>query len=255
MFLDLVTNFLFVDSIVDILILYVIVLLAGIVRGCIGFGFSAITVASTSFWLPAVAVVNLVIFLEIAASFTMLNSVRKDIDRSILLPLCGGAILTSFIGTWLLATLTAVQLQWLIGIYMTVVATLTLIGYEFKGEVTQRRIFGIGVISGFFNGLAAVGGIFAAWGFVGLKQPVRVIRANLVIFFFVVEFLFLVAAFWNGILTWAVFNTAIVSLIPLVLGIWVGGRLFNYIPEATLKRLVLITLILLSLLGIYKTIF
>ncbi|MEM7334399.1 MAG: sulfite exporter TauE/SafE family protein [Chloroflexota bacterium] len=252
---DSLTNILFVDTIEQLLLLGLIIALAGIVRGCIGFGFSAITVASTSFWLPAVAVVNLVIFLEIAASLSMTISVRKDVERSILIPLCVSAILTSFIGTWLLATLTAVQLQWLIGLYMVAVATLTLIGYEFKGEMTRGRIFGIGLIAGFFNGLAAVGGIFAAWALVGLRQPVRVIRANLAVFFIFVEILFLIGALWNGILTWAVVNTAVVTLIPLVLGIWLGSRLFHRIPEATLKRMVLITLILLSLVGIYKTIF
>ena len=250
-----ISDFLFLQNLQQLIIFSIIIIVAGIVRGSIGFGFSAIVVASSSFWLPAVAVVNLVVLLEIAASVVMFSSIKNDITPSILMPLVGGALLTTFVGTWLLATLTAVQLQWLIGIYMVIIAVLTLVGYEFKGEVTQRRVFGIGLLAGFFNGLAAVGGIMAAWGLVGLKRPVRDIRATLAAFFLFVEVLFLIGAYLNGLLSWAIVLTAVLSIIPLILGVWLGSRLFNHWPEETLKRLVLITLIFLSLVGIYKTLF
>ena len=251
MLLDL----LFIDTSTQLFLLFGIVILAGIVRGCIGFGFSAIVIASTSFWLSPVAVVNMAILLEIAASLLMTQSVREDIEKDLLVPLCVSAILTSFVGTWLLATLTAVTLQWIIGIYMVIVALLTLFRIEVQGEMSQKHVYGIGFVAGFFNGLAAVGGIFAAWALVGLRQPVRVIRANLAIFFIFVEILFLMGALWNGILSWEVVNTAVVSLFPLILGIWLGTRLFSQISEATLKQIVLITLIVLSLVGLYRTAF
>ena len=95
----------------------------------------------------------------------------------------------------------------------------------------------------------------AAWGLVGSKLPVRDIRATLMAYFFVVEILFLAGAYWTGIMTAAIVRTAVFAIIPLVTGIWLGTRLFHNTPEATLKRLVLIALIALSLLGLYKTIF
>ena len=118
MFNTFIGDYLFVADIGQCLLLMTIVLFAGIVRGCIGFGFSAIVVASTSFWLPAVAVVNLVVLLEIAASVSMTTSVKDDVKPSILLPLSAGALATTFVGTWLLATLSSVQFQWIIGSYM-----------------------------------------------------------------------------------------------------------------------------------------
>ena len=253
MFNTFIGDYLFVADIGQCLLLMTIVLFAGIVRGCIGFGFSAIVVASTSFWLPAVAVVNLVVLLEIAASVSMTTSVKDDVKPSILLPLSAGALATTFVGTWLLATLSSVQFQWIIGSYMLIIALLTLSRFEFKGEVSTPRIVGIGMIAGFFNGLAAVGGIAAAWGLVGSKQSVQVIRATLSMFFLFVEVLFLIGAYWNGLISAEILTTAALSTIPLVLGTWIGGRLFKQYSDETLKRFVLITLIALSLWGLYQT--
>ncbi|MEM7112178.1 MAG: sulfite exporter TauE/SafE family protein [Chloroflexota bacterium] len=250
-----IDSYLFVENGGQFLLLSLVIVIAGIVRGCIGFGFSAILVASTSFWLPPVAVVNLAVLMEIGASVMMSVSIQKDVKTAVLIPLTLGTLLTSFIGTWLLATLSDAQLQWIIGPYLVVIALLTLTNYQFPGEVTSLRIFFLGLVSGFFNGLAAIGGIVAAWGLVGSKLPVRDIRATLAAYFIVVEILFLLAAYWNGIMTLGVILTAVFSLIPLALGIWLGARLFNRYPEALLKRLVLIALISLSLLGLYKTIF
>ena len=248
-------DYLFLDTLPQLFLFAAIILIAGIVRGCIGFGFSAIVVASTSFWLPPVAVVNLVVLLEIAASVTMLPSVRYDVKRELLVPLTVGSLLTTTAGTWLLATLATEHLQWLIGIYMLVVALLTLSGFQFKGAATPLRLFVLGTVAGFFNGLAAVGGIGAAWGMVGFKLPVKDIRAVMAVFFLFVEVMFLVTAWWNELISAEILTTALLSTIPLVGGIYLGGRLFARFPEETLKRLVLIALMALSLFGIYKTVF
>ena len=251
----LITDYFFLNSLNQLLLFALIIVVAGIVRGCIGFGFSAIVVASTSFWLPPVAVVNLVVLLEIAASVNMLPSVRHDVRRDLLIPLTVGALLTSFVGTWLLATLSATHLQWIIGIYMLAVALLTLSGYQFKGEATPFRLLVIGIVAGFFNGLAAIGGLSAAWGMVGSKLPVRDIRAVIAVFFLFVEVLFLLSAWWNDMMNMPIFATALVSLLPLTLGIKIGTMMFASYPEETLKKLVLIALMALSILGIYKTVF
>ncbi|MGB1254093.1 MAG: TSUP family transporter, partial [Candidatus Promineifilaceae bacterium] len=110
----LIGDYLFLETLGQLLLFGLIITLAGVVRGCIGFGFSAIVVASTSFWLPPVAVVNLVVLLEIAASINMLPTVYKEVKRDLLIPLTVGSLLTTSLGTWFLATLSADVLQWVI---------------------------------------------------------------------------------------------------------------------------------------------
>ena len=69
-------DFLFVDKLSHLCFLALIVFIAGIIRGCIGFAFSALVVASTSFWLDVKYTVIMVIFLEITASLFMLKNVK-----------------------------------------------------------------------------------------------------------------------------------------------------------------------------------
>ena len=55
----------FADSVPALLGLMFVVALAGIVRGAIGFGFSALVVAGSSLWLPPVNVIIMVVLLEV----------------------------------------------------------------------------------------------------------------------------------------------------------------------------------------------
>ncbi len=73
---------LFVDSSGQFVALVLIVLLASIVRGCIGFGFSALVIASTSFWLELKYVAALMIILEVSASLIMIKQVPSIIQNA-----------------------------------------------------------------------------------------------------------------------------------------------------------------------------
>lgn len=203
----------------------------------------------------AVAVVNMVILLEVAASVNMLPSVYKDVKLPLLVPLTAGSVVTTLVGTWLLATLSTTHLQWIVGSYMLVVALLTLSGFVFRQAPTRARLFAVGMVAGFFNGLAAVGGLSAAWAMIGFQLPVRDIRAVMTVFFIVAEVLFLSSAWGMGMISAEIITTAVLAIVPLALGIYIGSKLFSRFSEATLKRFVLIALIVLSVMGIYKSIF
>ena len=61
------------------------ILLAAVIRGYSGFGFSALTVTSLSLILPPAEVVPTAFLLEIAASMFMLPMVWRSIDWQILI--------------------------------------------------------------------------------------------------------------------------------------------------------------------------
>ncbi|MGB1310899.1 MAG: TSUP family transporter, partial [Leucothrix sp.] len=102
---DLLQSYLFVTTPLALCLLFLIVFLASIVRGAIGFGFSAIVVASTSFWLPPISAVCLTVILEVIASLVMFRGVQNDVDYSLLLPLSIGTLAASIIGVTLLAVI------------------------------------------------------------------------------------------------------------------------------------------------------
>ena len=247
-------DYLFVDNINHLLLLGLIVFLAGIVRGCIGFAFSALVVASTSLWLDVKYTVIMVIFMEVTASLFMLKNVKDEIDYPLLKLIAIGSVFASFFGVWVLANIHSDWHQLLMSIYLTFVAIISLVKFEFKKPVNNTRLFITGIIAGFYNGLAALGGIFVASILTSSRYPIKNVRATMVVYFFIIEIAFFTGAYLNGLVTKEVVMTSLLLCIPMLFGIVRGSILFSALPEVILKQLVLFALLILSVAGLIKVI-
>lgn len=243
---------LFVDNYLQLLILALIIFIAGIVRGCIGFGFSALVVASTSFWLDVKYVVVTMIVLEVVASIFMLKNVKAEIDYKLLKILSFSGIIASSIGVWVLANINSTLHQIILSCYLLSIALVSLFRFEFKKPNNNLRLFVIGAVAGFYNGFAAIGGIFVASMLTSSKLQLINIRATMVVYFFIIEVAFFISAYLNNLYSKEVFYTSVLLIIPMVFGIILGSVLFVKLPEKTLKKIVLITLLILSLVGFIR---
>lgn len=251
---ELLQNYLFVSTPLQLTVLFLIVFIASIVRGAIGFGFSAIVVASTSFWLPPIAAVCLTVILEVIASVIMFRGVQNDVDYKLLLPLSIGTLLASIIGVSILAVINPELLQILIAIYLATICVLSLIKLKLKPNPSTLRAGIAGAMTGVINGMSAMGGLFVAFFMTGSNIPVAKIRATMVVYFLVIEFAFLSSAFINDIYTMQIFWTSIAVTPAMFIGVALGTKLFNRLPEEKLKQMILYSLILLSAVGLLKTI-
>ncbi len=250
---ELLQGHLFVSTPLQLAALFLIVFLAAIVRGAIVFGFSAIVVASTSFWLSPIASVCLTVILEVIASVVMYRGVQDDVDYKLLLPLSIGTLLASFIGVSILAAIHPDLLQILIALYLAIICVLSLIKLQLKPNPSTLRVGIAGAIIGIINGMSAMGGLFVAFFMAGSSVPVAKIRATLVVYFLVVEFAFLTSALMNNIYTMQIFWTSLVVAPVMFIGIAIGTKLFNHLSEEKLKKMILYSLILLSAVGLLKT--
>lgn len=246
------SDWLFTSTLPELGGLLLIVLLASVIRGAIGFGFSALVVASSSFWLPPVAVVALVVLLEVAASLLMFRGIRGDIDYRLLLPLTLGGLPGALIGVTILANIQPFWLQLLMGSYLTIIVLVSLLDLKFAPDPARIRLSGVGAIAGFYNGLAGMGGIFIATFLNGARMSVKNIRATLVVYFFLSEATFLIGAYLNDVYTPDIFFTALATSVPMVIGIQLGTHFFNRLPEMLLRKLVLVVLLIVSVLGLLK---
>ena len=178
-----------------------VVMLAGVVRGAIGFGFSALVVASCSMWMPAIYVVNAVVMLEMIASVMMLRSTAGASCSELLKPLFTGSILLIPFGVWLLATLESNVHLFLVSVYLIGVALLTSMKVQFKSQLNARRLVFVGAIAGFFSGLSGIGGVFIAMFLNGSRVAVADIRATMSHYFFMTEAVFLVSSWMNDLIS------------------------------------------------------
>lgn len=252
-FPELLESHLFVSTPLQLAALFIIVFLASIVRGAIVFGFSAIVVASTSFWLSPITSVCLTVILEVIASAVMYQGIQDDVDYQLLLPLSLGTLIASFVGVSILAVISPDLLQILIALYLATICVLSLIKLQLKPKPSTLRVGTAGVIIGLINGMSAMGGLFVAFFMAGSSVPVAKIRATLVVYFLVIEFAFLTSALINNIYTMQIFWTSIVVAPVMFIGIAIGTRLFNHLSEEKLKQMILYSLIGLSAVGLVKT--
>ncbi|MFT5259322.1 MAG: putative membrane protein YfcA [Saprospiraceae bacterium] len=224
------------------------VMLAAVIRGYSGFGFSAIVVAGLSLFTPTREVVPLVILLEVVASVQMFPKVWRHVHWRLVAWVLLGSLVFIPLGQWFLSYVP-------VGPMRVVCALGLLLGVVF---IYKGRNFGlgkspkgwaiIGVISGTMNGLLAMGGMWVAILLLGSSIKTHVLRASLVALFFGVDIYAAATAIPYGLLHATIAWRAVAALPFLFVGIWLGSRQFEGTSDDTYRSVVLAVLATLALL-------
>ena len=237
-----------------------VVFAAGIVRGFAGFGFSALCVAGLSIFVPPAQVVPPIFVLEVLASLSLLRGAFKDTDWPWLSWLVLGNALFIPLGVAVLAHLPETALRLLIGALLLSAAVLLRAGFRLALAPTRAIRLATGLVSGFVNGVAAIGGIAVAVLLSTSQMAPAAMRATMIMLFLFTD---LYALAWAGIvslgresgtpllggdtLRWALW------LAPAMLaGIWFGQRAFRGVSPEQFRRHVLNLLILITVVSMAR---
>ena len=239
---------------IEWLFLTIIITAAGVVRGCIGFGFSALVVASSTLFIDPTIVVPMLAILEIIASIHMTITTWRDVERKILLYLMIGATIATPLGVYLLVILPADSIRLLLSLMILILSGLLASGWQYRGGRGPVTFLSLGLLSGACNGAAAVGGLPVATFLTSMKLSVASMRATLVLFFFGTDIVFILSASGHGLFTQSLLIMSALMIIPMTLGVHLGGKLFTIIPEERLRKWVIGLLMLLSIIGITRAV-
>ena len=237
-----------------------IVFCAGIVRGFAGFGFSALSVAGLALLVSPAKAVPAIFMLEVLASISLLRSAARDIDWNWLGWLIAGNALCIPLGIALLAWLPETPLRLLIGALLLLAAGLLRSGFKLALAPSARVRLGVGMASGFVNGVAAIGGIAVAVMLSTAQITPAVMRATMIALFLFTD---LYALAWSAAvsfgghaptdllsadtLRWALWLTP-----AMLIGIWVGQRSFKGVSPEQFRRHVLNLLMLIASVGVLR---
>jgi uncharacterized membrane protein YfcA len=233
---------------------------AGIVRGFAGFGFSALSVAGLALLVSPARVVPAIFVLEVLASISLLRGAARDIDWHWLGWLIAGNLLCLPLGILLLAWLPETPLRLLLGALLLLAAGLLRSGFSLALTPSAPVRFGVGMASGFVNGVAAIGGIAVAVMLSTSQIAPAVMRATLIALFLFTDLYALACSALVSVgtepatallgpdtLRWAIW------LAPAMLaGIWVGHRSFAGVSPARFRRHVLNLLMLVALVSVLR---
>lgn len=233
---------------------------AGIVRGFAGFGFSALCVAGLSLFMPPQEVVPAIFVLEVLASLTLLREAWRDADARWLGWLVLGNALCIPLGVALLAFLPETPLRLCIGALLLVAAVLLRSGFSAGLEPSTGVRLATGLVSGFVNGVAAIGGIAVAVLMSTTSLAPAVMRATMIVLFLFTD---LYALIWSalmpvtgssseGLMGAATWWRAAGWAPAMLLGIAVGRRFFAGVDPQRFRRRVLELLIAIAALSVLR---
>ena len=238
---------------IELFAMWMVVVIAAVIRGYAGFGFSAIVVAGLSLVTPTKETVPLVILMEVVASVQMFPKVWKDINWRMVAWILAGGIIFIPLRQAILKHVAIEPMRVICALALLIGVTFIAKGVVFNLNHRQGWAI-IGVISGFANGLLAMGGMWVTILLLGSTIKKQVLRASLTAVFFGTDIYAGVTASFHGIMTMAIFWRALVAAPFLFVGIWLGSRKFEGTSDQAYRQVVLIVLTLLALMLIVRAI-
>lgn len=211
----------------EFLILTVIVIVAGIVRGFSGFALSAVVMASAVIILPPVQIIPICWWLEMTASVLMARGGWQEADRGIVMGLVIGSTIGVPFGL-LLTTSVSVEASQLIALTVIIALALTqLAKIRLAFLATKAGLYGSGFAAGVVTGVASVGGMVIAIYVLSQDAPAAKMRAALVLFLFVSSLTSLIMLLWFGVMNSTAAARGLSLALPTTLGVFLGQRLFT----------------------------
>lgn len=237
---------------IELATLVTIALVAAVVRGYSGFGFSAIVIAGASLVMPPAVLVPALYMLEIVASVHMLPGVRHQIDYPNFWPMLLGCGVGLPAGQFLLTHLPADTIRICLSLGVLVSTALIWRGYRFKTEMNPPLAGVTGFLIGFGSGMASVGGLLAVVIFLGTNYPAAQTRAIFVAIFLVMYVYGTLVSALNGLITATTFWIVLAGLLPLFAGILLGQKRWLSATPESFRSFALGLLTLLAVAGIVR---
>ena len=239
-------------SLVEIYLIIFTVLVASIIRGFNGFGFSATCISGFSFILPAIEIVPIILILEVLISIFMIPYIRNKIDWNFIIKILIGIIIGSPIGLILLKYLPSELTHLLICLMIIIFFILLMKGYSNTKINNNYAKISTGFIAGTVNGFSLLGGMPVALFLLVTKIKPVIIRGSLAALFFLTDTYAFILSFFGGIVDMTTIYRTLPLIIILPIGVFIGDKFFVKSKEETYRKVVFYFLIFISIFGIFR---
>lgn len=225
---------------------------AAIVRGITGFGFSAIVVAMSALITNPLPLIPVVFSCEIAMTLFQARGIWAHIDWRRTALLLGGTIVAIGPAVYVMARLDETQARVAISLIIMVFSGLLASGWQWRNPIGGRGHFAVGIVAGMANS-AGVGGLPV--GTFLAAQPIApaVFRATMIAFLTGIDLLTLPVMAANGLISDDTLPAIAMAFPLLGLGIFIGTKLFGLVSADQFRKIVIYFLVALCALNISAT--
>lgn len=218
------------------------------VKGLCGFANTLVFTTVMSFGMSNRNISPVELLLGYPSNAVIAYRERKSIDPRLCLPLAALVVLGSIPGMLLLKNADTGAVKMVFGAVIVLLGVEMLLRERKKKQVKESKILLalIGLLSGVLCGLYGVGALLGAY--IGrVAKDAKAFRANICVVFFVENTLRIVLYSIAGLLNMGMALQALRLLPVALLGLFLGARSAELVSEKTVKRVVIIMLILSGL--------
>lgn len=234
-------------------IIAIIILMAAMLQGVTGFGFSLLAVPLLSFVLPLKIIVPLLVLYSLILNILVFSKVKGKINKVqiIVLVLFGLAFIP--VGIKLLNSVDENLIKLIVGIIIIISAISMNFGYKIKFK-NQNIAFAVtGMLSGILNGASALSGPPVILMLSNEKVKKENFRKTLAIYFLVLNLFTIPIFIYEKMMTSEIISYSIKLFPALVIGALVGIKFGNKLPEKIFRKVTLILIFVMGVLTVMST--
>jgi uncharacterized membrane protein YfcA len=224
-------------STTSLVFIVVTAFIAGLARGFSGFGSALIFVPLASSVAGPQVASPLLLLIDFSTTLTLIPNAARGADRRDVGIISIGALIGVPLGTMALAWADPLMVRW--GIVALIVALLALLisGWRYPGQPTKPVTVSVGLVGGFFGGLAQLGGPPVVLYWLRDAAVAAVTRANIILYFAIADVLIIISYTIGGLWSTAILGLAVITGPLFGLGLWLGSKLFGKASDELFRRI------------------
>jgi uncharacterized membrane protein YfcA len=202
-------------------------LIAGVVRGFSGFGTAMIYLPFAAQVVPPLWAILTLIAMDLIGPIPLIKPAFKDAQRRDLMLLLGGSLCLLPVGLVLLSTISTDTYRYLVSSISIVLLVCLVFGLRYSGKMYPALVAAVGGLAGFSGGLGGVPGPPVILFYMASTLPVRVVRANMMLFLFFTDILIISVVGIRGELYITPLIIGLMMAVPNGIGNLIGAAIFN----------------------------
>lgn len=237
-------------EILTIIIVFVVILCAGLIQGATSFGFSLFALPILAVFLPLKVIVPMLVIYSIIMNSIILYKIRKHVKIKRILMLIVAAVIATPIGANMLISMDERILQLIVGAIVAISALSFYFGYKIKINNEKIAYIPVGFLSGLLNGSVSLSGPPVILFLTNQGVEKQVFRATLTAYFWILNIMTVVTFIYKGLVSTETLKFTLYLLPALVIGVLIGIKLGNKVKEETFKKLTTVLLVCMGILSI-----
>lgn len=237
-------------EILTIIIVFVVILCAGLIQGATSFGFSLFALPILAVFLPLKVIVPMLVIYSIIMNSIILYKIREHVKIKRILMLIVAAVIATPIGANMLISMDERILQLIVGVIVAISALSFYFGYKIKINNEKIAYIPVGFLSGLLNGSVSLSGPPVILFLTNQGVEKQVFRATLTAYFWILNIMTVGTFIYKGLVSTETLKFTLYLLPALVIGVLIGIKLGNKVKEETFKKLTTVLLVCMGILSI-----